>query len=167
MINIKLLTQFRRLLILALFIFTCSYMIISGCQNHNEQGESMTRNLVNINSNKSSFSRSVAEPISFVVVNINDKSIFYLDPDQQSILERYEKEEWKNLGSWFNSIAIVPVVKEAKPGDKIHIPRIMSNSEYLNIPGKYRIKTSIYLDKNLKILMPLSERVSNIFEITD
>lgn len=146
---------------------------ISGClttfdpirNNSGDNEKNIQHKYMDIVTNKSIYSQSKNESIIVTAINISNQNLYYWWPSFFASLQIRKGNTWVDLGTWYDIIALAPAKLSIAPGDTVHVPVLNSNEWIIKDLGKYRISLEIFNDPNLKQLISIKYRVSNIFEI--
>jgi hypothetical protein len=114
-----------------------------------------------------SYSLSDSAVVQINGVNVGSDALYQEWPTGDTVLEKERAGAWEEIGAWYAVAAVVPSPRAVAPGDSAIAPDLPVQSEQIDGPGRYRIKTKIYESEALETMLPLEERVSNVFEVTE
>ena len=114
-----------------------------------------------------SYSLSDSAVVQINGVNVGSDALYQEWPTFDTVLEKKRAGEWEEIGAWYVITEIGPFSRKIAPGDSAIAPNLPVQSEQIDGPGRYRIKTKIYESEALETMLPLEERVSNAFELTE
>jgi hypothetical protein len=100
-------------------------------------------------------------------INTGSDALYQKWPTLDTVLEKKRAGEWEEIGAWYVIPAIVPSSRKIAPGDSAIVPNLPLQSEQVDGPGRYRITSKIYESEALETMLPLEERRSNVFEVTE
>ena len=114
------------------------------------------------------YSISAEDSIHFSAVNNSSTSLFQMWPTHDDVLEVKDSSGWKTLGSWYFVVGTGPVSTRIPPGEEALAP-IWLNADHPIVEGtgEYRMRMAVYSDEDTEHLLPIEERVSNVFRIVE
>jgi len=146
------------LLLTAAFLTACRFVFFpaDGCAGKYD---------VQITADKTSYRSSPPDTLHIRVVNRSACNIFYQSPGFFATLQRLEKGRWKDLGPWYDIVAIVPRAASCAPGDSIPLLYLTTEWENIQKPGTYAVYLKLFRDKKLKHALPGSVCRSGPFKV--
>ena len=114
-----------------------------------------------------SYSLSDSATVQIKGINTGSGALYQRWPAFDTVLEKKRAGEWEEIGTWYFIVMIVPSPRKIAPGDSAIVPNLSLQSERIDGPGRYRITSKIYESEALENMLPLEERRSNVFEVTE
>lgn len=128
--------------------FTIGFILILttwGCQQILSPS-STSESGVDFRTNQSSYSLSKDDTISLSIGNNTGIQFYITEPSHNLTIAKKSEDEWKNLGSWYMTVAIVP--DPMLLGSKNTFPKDISLDAFQDVlsleEGQYRFEYILY-----------------------